>query len=264
MSAATSVATRPRGRVERLYDLLDRTDYRVAVDDYDRDEIFKLRYDAYVRANGILPNFSKRLSDHFDDLDNTTIFGLHVDGELATTIRISVATAEYSDFPAMEVFPHLLEPELAAGKTIIDPTRHATRDSFSRANPSLLPFMTTRVPWLAADYYDADIILAAVRPEHTAFYERVFGCYIVGDPAYYPELMSPHYLMFCDYRAMRDKVHQNHPIFRSTAFERRMLIEQQGLTPSPRLAEPAQMNAPVRPHAVSGGDNSDAVSAIHI
>ncbi len=242
MSVAT-LAPRPIGRAERLFELLDRTDYRVAVTDEDREAIFRLRYDAYVGANGILPSFSKRLSDRYDDLDNTTIFGIFVDQELAATIRVSVATADYPEFPGMEVFPEILQPELAAGKVIIDPTRLASREEFSRKYPSLLPYMITRLPWMVAEYFKADIILAAVKPEHRAFYERVFDCRVVGEPAFYPSLMSAHHLMTCDFPNVRDKVHQNHPVFRSSYFERRTLMQERVVSLSPRLDEVAQFGA---------------------
>ncbi len=137
----------------------------------------------------------------------------------------------------MEVFPEILQPKLASGQVIIDPTRLATRDNFSRQYPSLLPYMITRLPWMVAEYFRADIILAAVKPEHTAFYERVFGCYVTSEPAFYPSLMSAHYLMVCDFPQVRDQVHQNYPVFRSSAFERRMLMYEKAFSLSPRLGD---------------------------
>ena len=261
--SVTDLAIRPQSRMDRLFDLLDRTDYRAAVTDEDREEIFRLRYDAYVRANGISPNFSQRLSDHFDDLDNTTIFGLFVEDELAATIRVSVATSEHPECPGMEVFPKTLEPELAAGKIIIDPTRLAARDSFSRRYPSLLPYMITRLPWMVGEYFKADIILAAVKPEHVSFYERVFDCRIVGEPGYYPELKAAHYLMFCDFPAVRDKVNQTQPIFRSSLFERRMLMEHQSLAMSPMLADVGRLaNGALEPMANQRRDDAKVATTV--
>jgi hypothetical protein len=263
MSVAT-LAPRPRSRAERLFDLLDRTDYRVAVTDEDREAIFRLRYDAYVGANGILPNFSKRLSDRYDDLDNTTIFGLFIDDELAASIRVSVATADYPEFPGMEVFPEILQPELAAGKVIIDPTRLAAKEAYSRRYPSLLPYMITRLPWLVGEYFKADLILAAVKPEHRAFYERVFFCRVIGEPAFYPSLMSAHYLMVCDFPQVRDQVHQNYPVFRSSFFERRTLMYEKAFSLSPRLGDVNQIGAysgPIR--ALADQRRVQALAANH-
>ena len=235
-----------RKHSDRLSELLDKVDYRIAATDEDKEAIFKLRYEAYSRENFIPPNFSRRLSDKYDELDNTTIFALFIEGQLATTIRVSIGSSHYPDFPAMDVFGDVLTPLLAAGKVIVDPTRHANNEALSRAYPGLLPFMTTRVPWLVAGYFNADLILAAVRPEHQAFYRRVFGCEVRGNPGYYPGLNRPHVLMTCDFHAMKEDVEQRYPTFRSSNFERRMLYER----PLPML--PPQMPLPVLARTATG------------
>ena len=184
---------------------------------------FRLRYDEYLDEKAIEPNFGKTLSDHYDDLDNTTICGLFVDGELASTIRVHVATIDFPDFPAMKS-PDKLVPELDDGRVIVEASRHATADVFSRAYPNLMPFMTIRMTWLAAEYFGADLYIAAVRREHQAFYRRVFDGTVVCEPRPYNQLITPLSLMTCDYQARRNWVHERYPIFRSSLFERRMLL----------------------------------------
>jgi hypothetical protein len=231
-----SSASEPRSRSDRLYDLLDQSDYRVITGDEGREAVFRLRYEAYLHEGAILPNFARQLSDHYDDLDNTTIFGLFVDGDLASTIRVHVATTDYPEFPAMPSFPDALGPALAAGKVIVEASRHATARAYSQTFSQLMPFMTIRMTWLAAEYFGADLYIAAVRKEHQAFYKRVFDGEVVCDPRPYNQLIKPLSLMTCDYRAQRDSVHHRYPIFRSSEFERRMLIGQQAAV-SPRIGE---------------------------
>ena len=84
--SVTSLAVRPDGRIERLFEVLDRTDYRVITTDEDREAVFRLRYESYLREDAIHPDFSRRLSDHFDDLDSTSIFGVFLEDELVATI----------------------------------------------------------------------------------------------------------------------------------------------------------------------------------
>ncbi|MCW5696206.1 MAG: hypothetical protein KIS96_05655 [Bauldia sp.] len=210
---------------DRLLDLLDIVDYKIVATDAEREEIFRLRYDAYIRDNGIVPRFDRRLSDRYDDLDNTTIYALYIGGRLATTIRCSIVSEEFPECPSMEVFGDLLEPYLKAGQILIDPTRHANHDEFSVAYPGLLPYMTLRIPWMLAEHYGADAVLGGVRAEHRAFYRRTFGSRQLGEARLYPTLVRPHYLTYGDYKGVREQVHQRFPSFRSSAFERRMLIE---------------------------------------
>lgn len=208
---------------ERVLNLLDRVDYRIANTDEERDAIFALRYRAYLREGAISSNFSKRLSDPFDDLDNALNVGVFVEDRLAGAIRLHIASRDFPDLPARKVFDDLLAADIEAGKTIIDPTRFVVDHDVARDHPDL-PFVTTRIGWMAGEYFAADFILATVRTEHQAFYRRVFGHELVADARPYPTLIKPLSLMRLNYFAMKDRVHRRYPFFRSTAFERRMLF----------------------------------------
>ncbi len=213
---------------ERVVNLLEKADYRPAVTDEEKERIYRLRYDAYLREGAITPNFGRRLSDRFDDLDNSCIFGVYIDGELASSIRLSVLSPDYPDLPALGVFPDILGPEVEAGHTIIDPTRFVVDYNLGRFFPEL-PYVTTRIGWMAGEFFGADLILATVRREHQAFYKRVFGHRLVADARDYPTLVKPLSLMTLDYFGVKNRVHQRYPFFRSTYFERRMLFAGPGM-----------------------------------
>lgn len=234
---------------EKLLRLLDRVDYRVAITDADREAVFRLRYDSYRREESVAPRFDRRLSDEYDDAENTITVAMYIDGEVAGTVRVSIATSAHSEFPAMEVFSDLLEPHLAAGKTLIDPTRMATKEYFSKLYPGMMPYLLIRVPWMIAEYYKADAIIAGVRAEHRAFYRRTFGSRQLGEARTYPTLVKPQYLTYGEYRQVRESVQQRWPSFRSTAFERRMLIEGDGLAVP--LAARSDLGHPAESQAIA-------------
>jgi hypothetical protein len=212
-----------RHLADRVLALLERVEYRQAETCEEREAIFRLRYHAYRREGAIAPNASERFADVLDDTGNTWIFGVHVDGELASSIRLHVASRKVRDLPALNVFPDMLSPELAAGKTIIDPTRFVIDRAASKRFPELC-YVTTRLAWLASEYFHTDLLLATVRAEHQAFYRRLFGHRLLCDPRHYPSLAKPVSLMALDYAMVRGHVPQRYPFFRSTLFERRMLF----------------------------------------
>ena len=123
----------------------------------------------------------------------------------------------------MAVFPDLLQPLVEAGHIIIDPTRFVADQAASR-RLACLCYVTTRVAWLACEYFNAHLLLATVRHEHQAFYRRVFGHQTVCEPRHYPSLTKPICMMALDYASGKDGVLQRHPFFRSTHVERRMLF----------------------------------------
>jgi hypothetical protein len=205
-----------------------------------------LRYDAYLSEGAISPNTSKIFADPYDDMDNVWIFGLYIDGELVSSIRIHVANEQEPEFPSHSVFADLLDPELAAGKVIVDPTRFVTARKFSRVFTGL-PHVTLRLCWLAAEYFSADHFLVAIRKEHQAFYKRTFNHTLICDERPYPLLAKPISLMTLHYPDVADQVHRRYPFFRSTYFESRMLFERFLPTTSVPL-QPAVPNlSPVLP-----------------
>lgn len=220
MSQAEQTRSRP---FERGIELLDRVDYHLAETDADKDEIYRLRYRAYLQEGAILPNRDHKISDRFDDLPNSWIFGVRLDGELVSSLRISVASPEHPLTPSVEVFPELLKPELAKGKVMVDPTRFVAEPARANKFPEL-PYMTLRLAYVACQYFNADIGLASVRAEHQAFYRRIF-LHTLAPPRDYPGLIKPISLMAIDFPDQRGRVFARFPHLRSSYFERRMLFE---------------------------------------
>jgi hypothetical protein len=216
----------------RVAELLGRLDCRVAETPEEREPIFRLRYEAYLREAAISPNPAGTFTDAYDDLPNVRIFGLYLDGELASSIRIHVTSPEHADFPSYHVFEDLLDPELHASRVIVDPTRFVTNKTLSQLNPGL-PYATLRLCWLASEHFRAEHFLVAIRTEHQAFYRRTFRHRLICDARPYPLLAKPISLMTVNVAQVAEQVYQRYPFFRSTYFERRMLFERNLFAPRP-------------------------------
>ena len=235
---------------ERSPDPLEHVDYRLAETPEEKDRIYRLRYRAYLREGAIMPSASERVTDRYDDAPNTWIFGVHLHGELYSSIRVSVLTSEWRDSPSCENFGDILHPELDRGKVIIDPTRFVADPEKAKAFPEL-PYVTVRLGWVACGHFNADIGLASVRPEHQAFYRRVFLQQARGEPRLFPGLLKPVGLMAADYSKIRGKVFERFPYMRSSAFERRMLFQRNGggHSSSAGVESPFTRASSIVPHA---------------
>jgi N-acyl amino acid synthase FeeM len=203
-------------------DLLELVDYRRAESADERDAVFRLRYDCYLKEGAIEANRTRRLTDKYDD--SAWVFGLVIDGRLVSAIRISVATRDRPALPALETYPDHLMPLLEAGMTIVEPSRFVVDQASARKYPKLA-YLTARLGWLAGEYFNAGLILAACRLEHQAFYKRTYGYRPVCGLRPYLMLTKPLSLMVLDYYRQKEDVHRRYPFFRSTVFERRMLFE---------------------------------------
>jgi N-acyl-L-homoserine lactone synthetase len=220
----SDAATAEIGPSDRLALLLARTDCQRADSVEQREAIFRLRYQAYLREGAIEPNPSGMFSDPFDEIGNVFVFGLHVDGELAGALRLHIASREHPEFPTLDAFPDVLQPELDAGKVIIDSTRFVADDNLARVHRGL-PYIVLRLTMLAAEYFHADHLLAAVRPEHQAFYRRAFNHQLICGPRPYPLLAKPICLMTLDFPTAADDLYRRYPFFHSTVAERQKLFE---------------------------------------
>ena len=219
----TITTNKPARLIDRVARLLERTRYRCVRSDTDKDAIFALRYQAYMREGGIAANSAQRFSDSLDTLDNAWIIAMDIDGELASSIRLHIAADPRSILPASGVFDDAIRPRLAAGKIIVDPTRHVANLDMSRRFPEL-PYLTIRSAWMAGEFFAADYILAAVRTEHQNFYRRVFGHQPWSTPRPYPLLTKPIICLGLDYKAQRADVQARYPFYVSTQAERSSLF----------------------------------------
>ena len=96
--------------------LLDHVDYRLAETAAEKEEIYRLRYRAYLREGAIVPSDPQRVSDSYDDAPNAWIFGVYLHGELYSSIRISVLTPEWRMSPSAELFGDILHPGTRPGQ----------------------------------------------------------------------------------------------------------------------------------------------------
>jgi hypothetical protein len=211
----------------RNSDLLDQVDYRLAETPEEKDEIYRLRYRAYLREGAIQPTSDQRVTDQFEDAPNAWTFGVYFQGELYSSIRVSVLTSEWRMSPSVELFGDVLHPKLDQGLVFIDSTRFVADPEKARNFPEL-PYVTVRLGSMAGVHFNADFGLAIVRAEHQAFYRRLFLQETWCEPRLYPGLVKPVGLMAAHLPTVRERVLARYPFLRSTAFERRMLFERSG------------------------------------
>src|ERR1700722_19015978 len=89
-------------------DLLDQVDYRLARTPAEKEEIYNLRYRAYLREGAVKPSADHRVTDRYDELPNSWTFGIFIQSELCSSVRISVLTTEWRQSFSPEVFGEII------------------------------------------------------------------------------------------------------------------------------------------------------------
>lgn len=223
--AAAARVGKPSRFSGTLLDILDRVSYMRVDPSVIDDPIYRLRYRAYTREGFMDHNPQEICIDDLDATANGMSFGIYIDGQLVSSIRLHHLTQTCPHSPSMKVFPDVLGPMLDQGMSFIDPSRFTADHEASLAYPAL-PFLTLRMAAMASVHFGADRCLALVRPEHGAFYKRVFGSEPLGEARSYPGLHFPVALFAASVEAIRSRVAERFPFFLSTPAERQQLFTQ--------------------------------------
>ncbi len=220
MTSASKAAPRIQG-----LSLLDRIDYRLVHAPEYRENVYRLRYRAYLEAGLIEPMEQAAISDRFDGAPNTWIFGIHVDDELCASIRIQVLHRDWRMSNTVDIYGDLVHPRLDRGEVFIDASRLVADPEKAKTHPELA-LLALRLSYLACAHFDADTGLVMVRADHQAFYRRFFLCQpVCSETRPFPGWPSRRAaLLDTDFRSVRHKVAARFPMMVSSAFERRMLF----------------------------------------
>ncbi|MGJ5130978.1 N-acyl amino acid synthase FeeM domain-containing protein [Bradyrhizobium oligotrophicum] len=95
-SRMVEVAT-PRVKRERDSSTAFSCDYRLAASEQDKEDIYRLRYRAYLSAGQIASSADQRVSDAYDELPNSFTFGVYFAANLCGSIRINVLGRDWQD-----------------------------------------------------------------------------------------------------------------------------------------------------------------------
>ncbi|MBO9428101.1 GNAT family N-acetyltransferase [Sulfitobacter sp. R18_1] len=195
----------------QVIEALNNVRYKVWTEKQDLEKIYHLRYACYRAENSIGQNESELMTDPFDETENCVHVGIEMSGRLSAAVRLHLISKVSHPSPTLEVFPEIRE-RVSCGQTVLDPTRFVI-DPAARKNRVPLHFLTLRIPFLAAMFYDVDLALAPVRSEHTAFYRRYLGYEQEMSARSYPGLAKPVHLLTANFRQQRDDVLTKNPVF---------------------------------------------------
>ena len=116
-----------------------------------------------------------------------------------------------------------MNPLLDAGQTFIDPVRFAADPDIMREYPAL-PYLTLRVATMATDYFHTDYCLSVIKPNHRAFYKRIFNSHPLVEPRYFEKYDSNIELHASNAHVELQNIYDRFPFFNSQLCERRLMF----------------------------------------
>ncbi len=221
---AVSGGTPPLSNFARqLLQFLDRVEYRRIVHGEDLEEIGRLCYRSYRTRNVMHAAAVPSIVDDIDRDSHAFVYGVYVDGQLVSTLRIHHITPDHRRGTSYALFPDILEPLLNAGMHFVDPTRFAADPDLLSEYPAI-PYITLRIAAMASVFFEADQCLAAVKPEHMAFYKRIFGTSVLAEAREHTGYGIKVGLGAAPVRKIRDAVLTRFPFFKAQPHEMRAMF----------------------------------------
>ncbi|WP_174502378.1 N-acyl amino acid synthase FeeM domain-containing protein [Acidiphilium sp. C61] len=172
------------------------TTARIAVTPELMREAAKVRYDGYLSYGYIEAHRDKLFTDGYDAAANSRTVVIYRDYRPAATIRVTLLDLDgrwpsADKVPSMDIFGAeilaLGETAMRAGRSgrIVEINRFASAPSF--ANDRTLIIAAFRMVAYLRLYFDADLMINAVRTQHMPMYRRL-GFKKIEEPRQYPNL----------------------------------------------------------------------------
>lgn len=207
---------------DKVFNFLDRTEYRRISSQEDLDEIGRFRFRAFDakqiypgRYNGIM------LDEHEHDSHAQT-FGVYFDGSLVSSVRLQRITPDHRVSPSFAWFPGILNSLLDQGMSFMEPNRMAVDVNFASDN-SCLPHIMLRLAVMATRYHSADACISCVKKEHVAFYRRYFNATLLAGPIIAPGItVAP--TLLANPRSVYEDICSRFPFYRYLRREAELLF----------------------------------------
>jgi len=201
---------------------LESIEYRRVDNADDLEDVARIRYKAFTMV-GLAPQNGSLLIDDLDFKPNAHVMGIFFDEQLVSTIRVHHVTSAERGSVAVSHFPAVMNPLLDARQTFIDPVRFAADPEIMREYPAL-PYLTLRVATMATDYFKTDYCLSVIKPNHRAFYKRIFNSHPLVEPRYFEKYDSNIELHASNAHVELQKIYDRFPFFNSQLCERRLMF----------------------------------------
>jgi hypothetical protein len=196
----------------RVGNLLEMTDYRLAIDPWSLDAVQALRYRAYSGAGAVEHRHDSRLSDAYDDSPHAASIALWFEETLCASIRLHVVTEAGQESPALTAFPDELRTFVGGGRRLVDANSFCVDPALSGKVPEIA-YLMLRLPFITADLRPHSRITATVTARHRAFYTRILRCDDIAPPRAYPGRARPLGLTLCDVTRERVNIVARNPSF---------------------------------------------------
>jgi hypothetical protein len=190
-----------------------------------REEVYALRYRAYLSECAIAPTPEERFEDKYDRQPNHIVWAITEHERVIGSIRTTWFDPFHSGWsiPEMEGYAEDFDRAIPAGARVLSGNRFVTEPGRSDSGSLFAMLLLRHHLYVATE--KADHAVAAVRINHLPFYKRILRLEKVSEGKQYPGLTSTMFLTACEFKANIEAVYRISPQLRPDGWERVFLDE---------------------------------------
>ena len=139
-----------------------------------QQQIYALRYQAYLGKNSINPNDKKLFSDRYDNAENCHSHIEYIGEQPAGSIRACIydPARPALDIPAMENYGEEIACALGHDKIVVEANKYSVHPEFQCRSMALKVALYSYILRVALEVR-ADFVIGAVRLDQCGFYRRM-------------------------------------------------------------------------------------------
>lgn len=199
-----------------------RIEYRRITAYEDFEEMGRLRALSYNSNDTLSGHTDSVILDTIDFEPSSFCYGIYLDGDLVSTLRIQHISKAFTDGPAVEYFGDVVQPLMDQGMRFIVPGRFAMDPAIENKSMTL-PLMALRLSGLAMRHFEANAILSLIRKGHAAYHRRFLGATQISPLRQFGDVREP-LMLFHTPRARENDVFRRYPFFDGLPHEEKLLF----------------------------------------
>jgi hypothetical protein len=189
-----------------------------------RQEVFALRYRAYLNEDAIDKCPTEKFEDKYDSQPNNILWALSENERLVGSIRTTwFDPVEPWSIPEIDGYREDFDRSIPGTSKVLSGNRFVTDPTRGEQSSSWAMILLRHHLLVSAS--KADYAVAAVRANHLPFYRRILGLEKISEGRTYPGLKSTMYLTSCDIASQLEGVYQKTPKLKSHGYERLFIDE---------------------------------------
>lgn len=155
----------------------------VCMSNESKNQAFKIRYNAYLKAGMIRENETGLLSDEYDLKPNARTFLVWHKQKPVATVRSCIYSEAYNwlTTEAVRNFHQELNEKLEDGSRLLESNRFAVDPEFQGRKSLFARFLLFQAHGLNAAAHQCEYIITSVVANHAAFYQRFLNLHPISE-----------------------------------------------------------------------------------